>query len=71
MCENPDAMVDITYRDIPLGDCSQDLKANGGKGSIAEQLAESQLDVILGGGSKHFVPMAEGQQSPWLRAGAG
>ena len=61
MCENPDAMVDITYRDIPLGDCSQDLKANGGKGSIAEQLAESQLNVILGGGSKHFVPMAEGQ----------
>ena len=61
LCENPDNMVDITYHDIPLGDCSQDLKANGGRGSIAEQLAESQVDVILGGGSKHFVPMAEGQ----------
>lgn len=61
MCENPDAMVDITYHDILLGDCSADLKANGGKGSIAEQLADSQLDVILGGGSKHFAPMAEGQ----------
>ena len=61
LCENPDSMVDITYHDIPLGDCSQDLKANGGRGSIAEQLAESQVDVILGGGGKHFVPMAEGQ----------
>jgi alkaline phosphatase len=61
LCENPDSMVDITYHDIPLGDCSQDLKANGGKGSIAEQLAESKVDVILGGGSKHFAPMAEGQ----------
>ena len=61
LCENPDSMVDITYRDIPLGDCSSDLKANGGRGSIAEQLAESALDVILGGGSKHFAPTAEGK----------
>lgn len=61
LCENPDSMVDITYHDIPLGDCSPDLKANGGRGSIAEQLAESKVDVILGGGSKHFAPMAEGQ----------
>jgi len=61
LCENPAAMVDISYRDIPLGDCSPDLKANGGKGSIAEQLVASDLDVILGGGSKHFKPVAEGE----------
>ncbi|MEH6607525.1 MAG: alkaline phosphatase, partial [Pseudomonadales bacterium] len=60
-CENPDAMVNVTSHDIVLGDCSQDLKKNGGKGSISEQLAESDLDVILGGGSKHFAPQAEGQ----------
>ena len=60
-------MVDITYRDIPLGDCSQDLKANGGKGSIAEQLAESRLDVILGGGSKHFAPWPRATAQPWRR----
>ena len=60
LCENPDAMVDISYRGIPLGNCSDDLKANGGKGSIAEQLADSSLDVMLGGGAKHFLPNAEG-----------
>ncbi|MEZ5568538.1 MAG: alkaline phosphatase [Halioglobus sp.] len=59
LCENPELMVDIHYRDIPLGDCSQHLKARGGRGSIAEQLAESTLDVVLGGGRKHFRPPAE------------
>ncbi len=61
LCENPDSMVNVRYKDIPLGDCSPDLKANGGKGSIAEQLAESSLNVILGGGSAHFAPTAEGE----------
>ncbi len=60
LCENPEAMVDISFRGITLGDCSDDLKANGGKGSIAEQLANSSLDVMLGGGAKHFSPNAEG-----------
>jgi alkaline phosphatase len=60
-CQNPDAMVDITYHDVIVGDCSPDLKANGGKGSIAEQLADSGLDVILGGGSQHFAPAVEGE----------
>lgn len=60
LCENPQLMVDINYRDIPLGDCSQHLKSRGGRGSIAEQLAESTLDVLLGGGRKHFSPPAEG-----------
>jgi alkaline phosphatase len=59
-CENPDSMVDVSYGDILLGDCSQHLKANGGYGSISEQLAESDLDVILGGGARHFAPQAEG-----------
>lgn len=61
LCENPEAMVDISYRDIPLGDCSADLIANGGSGSVSQQLASSQLDVLLGGGSKHFAPDAEGE----------
>lgn len=54
LCEDPDTMVDITYQDIPLGGCPDDLLANGGGGSIAEQLANSALDVLLGGGRKHF-----------------
>ena len=61
LCENPQTMVDVNYRGITLGDCSQHLKARGGKGSIAEQLAESTLHVILGGGRKHFAPQAEGE----------
>ena len=31
-------------------DCSADTKANGGAGSLAEQLADSPYDIILGGG---------------------
>ncbi len=61
LCEDPDTMVNVRYKDVPLGDCSNDLKANGGKGSIAEQLAASSLHVILGGGSEHFTPTAEGE----------
>ena len=61
LCENPQTMVDVNYRGITLGDCSQHLKARGGKGSIAEQLADSTLHVILGGGRKHFAPQAEGE----------
>ena len=60
LCESPEAMVNISYRDILLGDCSADLVANGGPGSISQQLAGSMLDVLLGGGSKHFAPNAEG-----------
>jgi len=35
-------------------DCRSDLKANGGSGSIAEQLAASSIDILLGGGRKYF-----------------
>ena len=52
-CENPSTMV--TER----GSCYADLKANGGHGSISEQLSTSSLDVILGGGMKHFAVMDE------------
>jgi alkaline phosphatase len=61
LCENSERMVDINYKGIALGSCVDDLKENGGKGSIAEQLAESSLDVILGGGSEHFAAVAEGK----------
>jgi len=60
-CENPLKMQNIEYRGIVIGDCSQDLRANGGRGSIAEQIATSGVDVVLGGGAKHFEPPAEGE----------
>ena len=34
--------------------CPQDLKANGGRGSIAEQLAVSGVNLLLGGGYERF-----------------
>jgi alkaline phosphatase len=42
-------------------DCPQDLQANGGLGSIAEQLVASNLDLALGGGIKYFRPKVENQ----------
>jgi alkaline phosphatase len=59
LCENPELVEEVVYRDIPLGSCAQDLKRNGGQGSISEQLAASSIDVILGGGSMHFTVQAE------------
>ena len=59
-CENPSAMVDFEKYAGLIVDCSQDLKANGGLGSISEQLIISGVDVALGGGMKHFMPDAEG-----------
>ncbi len=61
LCEDPGTMLDIRYRDIPLGECPADLKSAGGRGSIAEQLAQSPLDVLLGGGADRFAPAAEGE----------
>ena len=61
LCENPDTMLDIRISDIPMGGCPSDLKSRGGRGSISEQLAQSPLDVLLGGGANHFAPAAEGE----------
>ena len=63
LCQGPDLMLEIVYSDIPLGGCPDEIKAKGGLGSVAEQLAESDLDVILGGGRKYFAMQAEGSQA--------
>ncbi len=60
VCENPTMMRDALLFDrIPI-DCSPDMKENGGLGSISEQLVSSNLDLALGGGTKHFDPLMEG-----------
>lgn len=66
LCEGPDTMVDIRKLGVPMGGCPADLKANGGGGSIAEQLVASPLDVILGGGREHFEQGAEGESGSVL-----
>jgi len=52
-CENPEVMRTDIF------DCTQYLKKNGGKGSIAEQIAASNVDIVLGGGHEHFAKTAE------------
>jgi len=53
-CQSPDEMVNSIGFGGIASDCSQYLKRNGGQGSIAEQLADSDVDVLLGGGLKYF-----------------
>ncbi len=65
-CENPDMMVDAEAFAGVIVDCSADTKAQGGKGSIAEQIADTDIDVVLGGGQKHFAINAENQNQPLL-----
>ncbi|MBT3410492.1 MAG: alkaline phosphatase [Halieaceae bacterium] len=61
LCENPDIVEQVEYKGLDLGGCPQDARKNGGLGAVSEQLANSNMDVILGGGSKHFAVNAEGQ----------
>ena len=62
LCEGPSAMVTRNANNPAFStDCSKDLKANGGKGSIAEQIAVSRIDVVLGGGKRYFAELAEGE----------
>lgn len=61
LCESPRAMVrDPSARFT--GDCPADMKANGGKGSIAEQIAASRVEIVLGGGQRNFAQPAEGER---------
>lgn len=55
LCEGPRGMVATNERNPAFSaNCSQDLKANGGQGSIAEQIAASRVDLVLGGGQAYF-----------------
>jgi alkaline phosphatase len=62
LCEGPVGMVAANARNPAFSsNCSADLKANGGKGSIAEQIAASPVDIVLGGGQAYFAQPAEGE----------
>ena len=58
-CENPSNMSIIEIAGMEMEGCPADMIANGGLGSIAEQIAASDLEVVLGGGAKHFSPTTE------------
>ncbi len=59
-CENPTLMESADSMGFSTGSCMADMKRNGGRGSISEQLAASAVDVMLGGGLEHFAPPIEG-----------
>ena len=68
LCESPRSMLPDTANPNALsGDCPADLKANGGKGSIAEQIAASRIDIVLGGGERYFAQVAEGEKRKTVR----
>ena len=58
-CENPVTIRGGEKYGVTFAGCPEDLEENGGMGSIAEQLAVSNVDVILGGGMEHFVAQYE------------
>ncbi len=68
LCEGPRSMVVNNARNPAFSsDCSADYKARGGKGSISEQIAASQVDIVLGGGAQHFDQPAEGETTRTVR----
>ncbi len=57
-CENPQIILGGERYGSPYAGCPEDATSNGGLGSIAEQIAQSPVDVVLGGGRSHFsVPL--------------
>ena len=59
-CENPRIILGGELYGRPYSGCKQDALDNGGPGSIAEQIALSDIDIILGGGRQHFVMTQSG-----------
>ena len=69
-CESPAAMIDIVKYGIELGSCVDDLKVNGGLGSISEQLAKSNVHLLLGGGRQYFTANSEVSQNTAMQLAA-
>jgi alkaline phosphatase len=54
-CQGPDNMVRTDRPNVRASfDCTSEHKSRGGKGSIAEQIADGDIDVVLGGGRRYF-----------------
>ena len=70
-CEMPRGMV----REEPIipqdsTDCSAEFIANGGSGSIVEQIVNLDIDIYLGGGAGRFTDFIEGSDSITIRDAA-
>lgn len=58
-CEDPSSMSTLEFAGMEMEGCTDDMMANGGPGSISEQISVSDLEVVMGGGAQHFAPMTE------------
>ncbi|HEB28596.1 MAG TPA: alkaline phosphatase [Porticoccus sp.] len=59
-CQSTNNMAGINPIQAKTQQCVLDLKVHGGSGSIAEQLATANIDVLLGGGMALFDQPVEG-----------
>ena len=66
-CASTQHMNQFRYYWVVIIDCAEDLKKNGGLGSIAEQLADSELDLLMGGGKVYFEELNEAQDKTLLQ----
>ena len=63
-CQGPESMAGTFMRAPQLAyECSSSIKSNGGLGSIAEQIAYSSVDIVLGGGREHFEELIDGDSN--------
>ena len=58
-CQGPADMVSIIGATRTPVNCSQYIQANGGGGSISEQIAALEIDILLGGGTQYFDQISE------------
>jgi alkaline phosphatase len=58
-CESPITIRGGKKYGVTFPGCPRDLVENGGGGSIAEQLAMANVDVMVGGGLEHFAARFE------------
>ena len=65
-CENPEIILGGTFYGVKFEGCPQDALDNNGPGSIAEQIVQSSMHVILGGGMKHFEKEISGSEQNLL-----
>ncbi|PJM72468.1 alkaline phosphatase [Bifidobacterium primatium] len=68
--KNGDGKVDLEdAKAAGIGSClANQLKANGGIGSISEQLLDTRADVTIGGGAKYFNQLDQSGKTLWQDA---
>nr|WP_277347695.1 alkaline phosphatase [Bifidobacterium sp. DSM 109958] len=65
---NKDGKLDASDGNQAKNCLADQLKVNGGIGSISEQLLDTRADVTIGGGSKYFNQLDENGKTLWQQA---